>query len=146
MPASGLYRRLSERIPNRYTVGMADDPNITIIGESDFRNRHTPFGILGPDRRCHLYVIGKTGTGKSTLLESLIRQDIQDGGGLALLDPHGDLAERLAASFPEEHRDRLMYWNVPEDSGGMGFNLLDRVPSQYRALAASGLLEALKHL
>lgn len=125
---------------------MTINAPITFIGETDFRNRHRPFGILEADRRLHLYIIGKTGTGKSTLLESLIRQDIHNGRGLALLDPHGDLAERLAASFPEKHKDRLTYWNIPEDTGGMGFNPLDRVPPQYRALAASGLLEALKHL
>lgn len=120
--------------------------DITFLGETDFRRIHKPFGIRTPDRRTHLYVIGKTGTGKSTLLESMILQDMEAGRGLALLDPHGDLAARLASRVPAHRRSDLIYWNVPDDKSGMGFNPLDHVPPAYRPLAASGLLEALKHL
>ena len=67
------------------------DNRITYFAQTNFRNEEKPFGIKTPDRRAHMYVIGKTGTGKSTLLETLIRQDLENGEGLALLDPHGDL-------------------------------------------------------
>ena len=73
---------------------------ILALARTNFRHERKTFGIKPPDRRSHLYVIGKTGTGKSTLLENLIRQDIAAGAGLALLDPHGDLVERLVQNIP----------------------------------------------
>jgi type IV secretory pathway VirB4 component len=73
---------------------MSQDSNhITYFARTNFRHEEKPFGIKRVDRRAHMYVIGKTGTGKSTLLETLIRQDIANGEGLALLDPHGDLRD-----------------------------------------------------
>src|SRR5947207_13401361 len=77
---------------------------ITVIGQSDFRDHRKIFGIRKADRRAHTYIIGKTGTGKSTLLENLARQDIRAGNGLALLDPHGDLVERIWNDTPVERR------------------------------------------
>ncbi len=93
-----------------------------------------------------MYIIGKTGTGKSTLLETLIRQDIEAGRGLALLDPHGDLIERVLARVPEKRKDDLIYFNVPDRAHPLGFNPLERVPADKRVLAASQLLEAFKKL
>src|SRR2546426_10871500 len=92
----------------------APDDRITYIARTNFRNEGRLFGIRQADRRHHMYVIGKTGTGKSTLLETLIRQDITDGQGLALLDPHGDLVERVLAAVPEHRREDLIYFNVPD--------------------------------
>src|SRR5712691_8638491 len=85
--AEGTRMGLDETVENH-------DP-ITVIGRTDFRDHRKLFGIRTADRRAHTYIIGKTGTGKSTLLENLARQDIRAGHGLTLLDPHGDLVERL---------------------------------------------------
>lgn len=93
-----------------------------------------------------MYIIGKTGTGKSTLLETLIRQDIQAGRGLALLDPHGDLVERVLARVPEKRKDDLIYFNVPDRANPLGFNPLERVAADKRPLAAAQLLECFKKL
>lgn len=93
-----------------------------------------------------MYLIGKTGTGKSTLLETMICQDIEAGRGVALLDPHGDLVERVLARIPENRKDDLIYFNVPDDNQPLGFNPLESVPPQKRALAASGLLEVFKKI
>jgi DNA helicase HerA-like ATPase len=82
---------------------------VSIIGRVDFRNDRRQFGIRQADRLFHLYALGKTGTGKTNLLETLARQDIAAGRGLALIDPHGDLAARLAAAVPEERRGDLLY-------------------------------------
>jgi type IV secretory pathway VirB4 component len=71
------------------------------IGRVDFRNREELFGIKTEDRFSHIYVIGKTGTGKSTLLETIALQDLARGNGFALIDPHGDLVERVAARIPQ---------------------------------------------
>lgn len=93
-----------------------------------------------------MYVIGKTGTGKSTLLETLIRQDINSGEGLMLIDPHGDLVEKVRARIPESRKDDLIYFNVPDSTSPLGFNPLERVPPESQPLAASGILEVFKKL
>jgi len=119
---------------------------VTILGATNFRNERKRFGIKRADRRSHLYVIGKTGTGKSTLLENLIRQDVEAGEGLALLDPHGDLVERIVASLPAHRASDLVYFDVPSGSASLAFNPLSNVPLAKRTLAASGLLEVMKKL
>lgn len=93
-----------------------------------------------------MYVIGKTGTGKSTLLEAMIRQDINNGQGLALLDPHGDLVEKIVSQIPKDRVNDLIYFNVPDIENPMGFNPLERVVPRKTALAASGLLEVFKKI
>ncbi len=122
-----------------------EDKNpITFFAQTDFRGEGRVFGIRQADRRAHMYIIGKTGTGKSTLLAAMIRQDVQAGQGLALLDPHGDLAEKIVARIPESRKKDLIYFNVPDVSRLLGFNPLERVPPLKRSLAASGLLEVFK--
>lgn len=120
--------------------------NLSILAETDFRGKRVAFGIKQPDRLSHTYIIGKTGTGKSTLLEQLIRQDIDCGRGLALLDPHGDLTERVLGSIPPERAGDVIYFNVPDREHPLGFNPLEGVAPQRRALAAAGLLEVFRNL
>src|SRR5437870_1036628 len=98
------------------------DNRITAFAQTNFRNHRKPFGIKRADRRSGMYIIGKTGTGKSTLMETMIRQDIKDGEGVALLDPHGDLVERIARSIPDHRKKDLIYFNVPDFSNPLGFN------------------------
>src|SRR5437667_7662846 len=119
---------------------------VTFFARTDFRDHRKIFGIRQADRRAHMYLIGKTGTGKSTLLETMIAQDVRDGQGLALLDPHGDLAERVLARVPAERRDDLIYFNVPDVSRPLGFNPLERVEPGKRPLAAPGALEVFKKI
>ncbi len=124
------------------------DSRVAFFGRTNFRNERRPFGIRQADRLHHMYVIGKTGTGKSTLLETLIRQDIGGGNGCALLDPHGDLVERVRDWMRTENRrlDDLIYFDVPDTAAPLGFNPLERVPPGKRSLAASGVLEVFKTL
>lgn len=122
------------------------DNRIVFFARANFRNDRRPFGIRQADRRHHMYVIGKTGTGKSTLLETMIRQDIGADQGIALFDPHGDLVERVLAAVPERRRGDLIYFNVPDVSHPMGFNPLERVLPAERSLAASGMLDVFKKL
>jgi hypothetical protein len=93
-----------------------------------------------------MYVIGKTGTGKSTLLHTLMRHDLASGQGFALLDPHGDLVEHVRRQVPVWRQPDLTYVNVPDPSERFGFNPLASVPHEKRALAASGLLDVFKKL
>ncbi|MCL5670612.1 MAG: DUF87 domain-containing protein, partial [Acidobacteria bacterium] len=127
-------------------MSNGNDNSITLIGRTNFRNQHKAFGIRQADRRAHMYVIGKTGTGKSTLLETMIRQDIEAGRGLALFDPHGDIVERVLAWFPENRRGDLVYFNVPDATLPLGFNPLESVSLAKRAVAASGMLEVFKKI
>lgn len=128
--------------------GMLGDleNRVTYFAKTNFRNEEKPFGIKRADRRAHMYVIGKTGTGKSTLLETLIRQDVANGEGLTLLDPHGDLVEKVLASIPEKRKADVIYFNAPDGSNPLGFNPLESVPPDKRALAAAGLLDAFKKI
>ncbi|TAM80963.1 MAG: DUF87 domain-containing protein [Acidobacteria bacterium] len=123
-----------------------NDNPITFLGRTNFRNQGMVFGIRQADRRAHMYVLGKTGTGKSTLLETMVRQDIEAGRGLAVFDPHGDLVERMLLAVPEERKQDLVYFNVPDAAHPLGFNPLESVPITKRAVTAAGILEVLKKI
>src|SRR3989442_6857314 len=125
---------------------MSDLDRITYFARTNFRDDRRVFGIKRADRRAHMYVIGKTGTGKSTLLETMIRQDIENGEGLALFDPHGDLIEKVLMRIPDQKKNDLIYFNVPDQSQPLGFNPLESVSAEKRSLAASGLLEVFKKI
>lgn len=123
---------------------MSRPSDLTYLGRANWRDRTKPFGIKQRDRLFHVYVIGQTGTGKSTLLETLIVQDLVEGRGLAFLDPHGDTVERAVARASGLQRDGIVYLDAPSSTCDVGFNPLESVPSEQRALAASGIIEAFK--
>lgn len=120
--------------------------DVSVFAKTNFRDQEFPFGIKQADRRSHLYVIGKTGTGKSTLLETLLRQDVIAGRGFALLDPHGDLVEKIRDFIPAERLSDLIYFDVPNAEQPLGFNPLEAISPAKRSLAAAGLLEVFKKL
>ena len=92
------------------------NPDITYFGLTTYRNQHKRFGIKQADRLMHTYIIGKTGTGKSTLIETMITLDILAGRGCCLLDPHGDLVEKVVKSIPENRKGDLTYFiKIPEE-------------------------------
>lgn len=118
----------------------------TIFAQTNFRNNPTSFGIKRADRRAHLYIIGKTGTGKSTLLEALMIDDARKGAGFALLDPHGDLVKKIKSQIPKHRAGDVIDFDVPDGNQPYGFNPLANVAADKRPLAASGLLQVFKHL
>ncbi|MDQ4123258.1 MAG: type IV secretion system DNA-binding domain-containing protein [Acidobacteriota bacterium] len=117
-----------------------------LFARTNFRDEQRLFGIKPRDRRSHLYLIGKTGTGKSTLLETLMRHDITARNGFTLLDPHGDLIERIKEFIPEERAGDVIDFDVPYAKQPYGFNPLSGIPVSKRPLAASGMLSVFKHL
>jgi type IV secretory pathway TraG/TraD family ATPase VirD4 len=119
---------------------------ITFFAKTNARHPHRPFGIKNADRFSHIYVIGRTGAGKSTLLETLATQDIRNNHGLCVIDPHGDLAERLVSVVPEQRINDLYYVNVPDIQQPYGYNPLRKVHPSRIPLAVSGLMEAFKKL
>ncbi|MGB0747139.1 MAG: type IV secretory system conjugative DNA transfer family protein [Magnetospiraceae bacterium] len=124
---------------------MEADP-ITYIGHTNARKPYRRFGIRQNDRPSHFYIIGRTGVGKSTMLEYMSRQDMENGEGLTLLDPHGDLVRRLAAMVPEYRSDDVVYFDVTDPEQPYGYNPLRRIAPERRALAASGMMEVFRKL
>jgi DNA helicase HerA-like ATPase len=122
------------------------NPDITYFGETTFRNQRKRFGIKEADRLMHTYIIGKTGTGKSTLLETMIMQDINNGRGCCLLDPHGDLVEKVVRNIPESRRQDLIYFNIPDPNLNLKYNPFRRVSFEKRSLVASGILDVFSKL
>ncbi len=122
------------------------DKEITIIGQTNFRGQHRKFGIYPDDRRRHVYVIGKTGVGKSTLLENMIAQDIINGKGVCLVDPHGDAAEKLLDAVPPERINDVVYFDPSDVEYPIAFNVLEAVDPSYKYLVASGLVGSLKKI
>jgi hypothetical protein len=120
--------------------------DVTFFARTNFRNNPTIFGIKRADRRAHLYLIGKTGTGKSTLLEALMLDDLRKGKGFALLDPHGDLVKKIKSQIPDNRSDDLIDFDIPDSNQPYGFNPLANVAAHKRPLAASGLIQVFKHL
>lgn len=124
----------------------SSDSEISVFAKVDARGSMQPFGVKRADRRGHMYLIGKTGTGKSTLLETLMMTDAAKGQGFALLDPHGDLVKKVRSQIPKEMADRIIDFDVSDPSTPYGFNPLGNVHSSRRHLAASGLVQVFKHL
>jgi hypothetical protein len=122
-----------------------NDQNI-IIGEFENWGTRGIFGISPDDQRQHLYVIGKTGVGKTTLLRNLILQHIQTGHGVGVIDPHGDLAEELLHHIPPTRADHLVYFNPADLDFPISLNLLADVPADERHLTASGIVAAFKNI
>jgi len=125
---------------------MPRKPDISYFGRTNHHEPHKVFGIRQADRMYHLYAIGQTGTGKTSLLETLVLQDIRLGRGVGVIDPHGDLVERLVSNIPESRKCDLIYLNVPDPSQPYGYNPLRKVRLDRIPLAASGVLEAMKKL
>lgn len=123
-------------------IDPRDQPSFFAVSNHHGSKRR--IGIAQADRLSHMYIIGKTGVGKSTLLEILLRQDIVAGRGFALIDPHGDLAERVWAWTPHALRDRITYLNAPDPTQPFGYNPLRRVRPERIPLAAAGLLETFR--
>jgi DNA helicase HerA-like ATPase len=112
-------------------------------------NARRPFRAIAfnlSDRLSHVYVIGKTGVGKTTLLERLLSEDIRRGYGSALVDPHGDFVERVAARMRPEHGDKVIYLNVADEAQPFAYNPLSRVKPEMRTLVASGVMDVFKKM
>lgn len=117
-----------------------ESEKITLFARTNFRNKEVPFGIKTDDRRRHMYLIGKTGMGKTTLMENMAIQDIQNGNGIAFLDPHGDSVQRILNSVPSDRINDVIYFNPADLEFPIAFNILEAVESRYKHLVASGLM------
>src|SRR5882724_13084635 len=124
----------------------AKDDEVIVFAETDFRERRQRFGIKRHDRRHHMYVVGKTGMGKSTLLRTLIVSDLRAGNGLALIDPHGDLADQVLSCMWESRRGDLIVFDPATPRGIVPFNPIAVADTSRRHLAAAGLVAAFRKI
>ncbi len=123
-----------------------DQEKIMYFGETDSRNRKLKFGIKTKDRSRHMYVIGKTGMGKSTLLENLAVQDIKAGHGMAFIDPHGKTADLLLDYIPKERIKDVLYFAPFDLDFPVSFNVMEDVGADKRFLVANGLMSTFKKI
>jgi len=123
-----------------------DERRITYFATTHTRGKREMFGIRAIDRGKHMYVIGKTGMGKSTMLENLAIQDIQNGEGIMFIDPHGSTAEKLLDFVPHERIKDVLYFAPFDTDHPIGFNVMEDVGYDKRHLVVSGLMGAFKRI
>lgn len=126
--------------------GEVDEKELTVYAKTNFRHMMQKFGIKLSDRRLHMYLIGKTGTGKTTMLENMVLDDMREGRGLAVVDPHGDFVEFVLNRVPSFRINDLVLFDPSDFEYPIGFNLLERVDPDARNIVASGLIGIFKKI
>lgn len=119
---------------------IPQNPDVTYFGKTNYRGKEQMFGIKRRDRRQHMYVLGKSGTGKSAMLKNMIIQNVKNGEGLAVVDPHGELVEDILELIPKERQDDVVYFNPADTDFHIGFNVLEVPDPKYKHLIAAGLM------
>ncbi len=135
----------TRRFEPPHNLPPAQEPN-TPIGLSNFRGSTEAFGIQPIDRARHVYIIWKTGMGKSTLLENMLYSDILSGRGIALIDPHGDLADTILANIPKSRTNDIVLFDPSDTEFPIAFNMLDNPNPELRPIVASGLVSIFKKM
>src|SRR3989339_146032 len=120
--------------------------DITYFAETNFRGQKRRFGIKIDDRRRHMYLIGKTGMGKTTLMEQMIISDIYNGHGVGLVDPHGDFVEKILDYVPSNRINDIIYFNPADQEHPIGFNVMEAIDPRHKHLVASGLMGVFKKI
>ncbi len=123
-----------------------NDSEVNFFGETTFRNQRRKFGIKTDDRRRHLYIIGKTGMGKTVMMENMAIQDIKAGHGMGFIDPHGEAADRLLDFVPSNRINDVIYFNPADLDFPIAFNVMEKVDLAHRHLVASGLMGVFKKI
>ncbi len=136
MPQSNLLRPGEQRV----------DDDVCVFAQTNFRNQLRRFGIKTDDRRRHMYVIGKTGMGKTTLMENMVLSDIYKGNGLGIVDPHGDFAEKIIDYIPPHRINDVVYFNPSDVDYPIGFNVLEIKDERQKHLIAAGLMGIFKKI
>ncbi|MBT4207048.1 type IV secretion system DNA-binding domain-containing protein [Candidatus Woesearchaeota archaeon] len=125
-------------------IELNNKDSVTHFAVTNYRNIRKRFGIKKKDRSGHMYIIGKTGVGKSTLIENMVTSDIKEGHGVALIDPHGDLADNILDFVPESRIQDVIYFNPADIEYPIAFNPLEDIHLDYHHLVSSSLISVLK--
>ncbi|MBU0668006.1 DUF87 domain-containing protein [Patescibacteria group bacterium] len=128
------------------TPGNTGAEDLTVLGKTNFRGAGYTFGIKTLDRRRHIYIIGKTGMGKSTLLENMIFADIQAGKGVAVVDPHGDLADAVLNFVPSNRTNDVVVFDPSDRDFPVAFNMLENIDPSLNSIVCSGLVGIFKKI
>jgi len=131
-------------IPLRDNVGEKE--GFTLVGKTNFRGSRVDFGIKDADRMRHIYIIGKTGMGKSTLLENMIYSDIIEGKGVGVIDPHGDLADTVLGFIPSTRTNDVVLIDPADRDYPVAFNMLENIDLTYNTIVCSGLVGIFKKI
>ncbi len=126
--------------------GEIEKPNICLFAQTNYRNQMRRFGIKLDDRRRHMYVIGKTGMGKTTLMENMVLSDIYSGYGVGVVDPHGDFAEKILDYIPNNRINDVVYFNPSDMEFPVGFNILEVISEEQKHLVVAGLMSIFKKI
>lgn len=139
-----LFSRKAEPPMNLPTPKNTPEKEISTFGITNFRGKEVEFGIRREDRRRHLYVVGKSGVGKSKLLEKLIMDDMRHGKGICVIDPHGDLIQNLLYRVPENRIDDVVYFSPSDLDWPIAFNPIENVTREFKQQVTQGLIEIFK--
>ncbi|MFH1670045.1 MAG: type IV secretion system DNA-binding domain-containing protein [Patescibacteria group bacterium] len=131
---------LSKKLEPPIDLPLAEEKEVTILGEAVFRGQRTKFGIRPDDRRRHIYCIGKTGMGKSTLLENMVFSDVHEGKGVGVIDPHGDLIDAIMQFIPKSRSNDIILFDPADRDFPISFNMLEATDPDQRPIVASGLM------
>ncbi|MEK7562840.1 MAG: type IV secretion system DNA-binding domain-containing protein, partial [Patescibacteria group bacterium] len=137
---------LSKKLEPPIHLPVPPSSDLTLLGEAVFRGSRTAFGIKTDDRRRHIYVIGKTGMGKSTLLENMLFSDFHAGRGIGLIDPHGDLVEAVLKFIPKERSNDVILFDPSDKDFPISFNILECRDRDQQPLVASGIMSVFTKL
>lgn len=146
---SGVYQISSEAIEPPKELPIAnflEKKDISVFGITNFRSQKFPFGVRTIDRNRHVYIIGKTGMGKSKLIELLVLSNIHNGSGLCVIDPHGDLANDILKLVPKERLNDVIYFNPADSEYAIGFNPLECHSPEAKHQVVSGFISIFKKL
>lgn len=119
---------------------------INFFAKTNFRNQEVTFGIKEDDRRRHMYIIGKTGMGKSNMMENMAIQDIRNGEGVCYVDPHGEGADKMLRAVPADRINDVIYFNPSDSEFPIAFNILEAVDEEKKNLVASGMMGVFKKI
>lgn len=136
---------MSDSIPIKKSFIVEDDQLIP-LGLTNFRGELTKFGIKAKDRRRHMYIIGQTGTGKTTIMENMAIADIKNGSGIGIIDPHGEFADLMLDYIPDERIKDVVYFNPSDLNWPISFNVMEDATPESRHLISSGLMAVFKKI
>jgi len=125
---------------------VPEEEDVCLFAKTNYRQQLHKFGIKTDDRRRHMYVIGKTGMGKTTLMENMVLSDIYNGHGIGLVDPHGDFAEKIINFIPPHRINDVVYFNPSDLNYPIGFNILEVANEEQMHLVAAGLMGTFKKI